>query len=443
MEKQWNRVLDVIKDQLSAANYRTWFASTSASLTSEGNLVISTPSTFVKNQLSARYLALIQSSLQQVTGRSYNIEFKVDSTLSGKDSEATPELEFQLPAPPTHPGVHINLNPKHTLANFVVGLSNNLAFAAAQAVSQNPGISYNPLFIYGGTGVGKTHLMQGVGNALLEKNPHLKIIYCSSETFTNDFIQSIQTKRTGDFRARYRSADLLLIDDIQFISGRDSTQEEFFHTFNELQAKNSQIILTSDRPPNEMVELEARLKSRFQGGLMVDIQPPDFDTRVAILRAKCLERNEAVPEEILTLIASVMATNARELEGKLIQVIQTAKLTHQPLNESTVRGLLGKPTETNQKLDYKQVINSINEYFNIKMADLTGPRRKKELVVPRQLAMYLLYEECKLPYERIGQVLGGRDHTTILHGVEKIKEASVRDREIQRLLIELKQAITS
>ncbi len=442
MEKQWSKILDSIKDQVSSANYRTWFAQTSATINSEGNLAISVPSTFIKDQLSARYLPIIQQSISDVLHRSYQIEFKVDSKLSTKQvDDNSPDEAFQFPTQNLNPASHTNLNPKHTLTNFMVGLSNNLAFAAAQAVAQNPGISYNPLFIYGGTGVGKTHLMQGVGNTLLAKNPQAKIVYCSSETFTNDFIQSIQNKKTGDFRSKYRSVDLLLIDDIQFISGRDSTQEEFFHTFNELQSKNSQIILTSDRPPNEMLELEARLKSRFQGGLMVDIQTPDFDTRVAILRAKCLERNENVPEEILTLIAQVMTTNARELEGKLIQIIQSAKLTNQPLTIEYIQGLLGRPVESSEKLDYKKVISTINDYFNIKMADLTGPRRKRELVIPRQLAMYILYEECKLPYERIGQVLGGRDHTTILHGVEKIKEAVIRDREIQRLLIELKQTM--
>ena len=283
--------------------------------------------------------------------------------------------------------------------------------------------------------------MHGIGNALIKKNPHLKIIYCSSEKFMNDFIQSIQTKRTGDFRARYRNCGLLLVDDVQFISGRDSTQEEFFHTFNELQAKNTQIILTSDRPPNDIQKLEGRLASRFQGGLMVDIQLPDFDTRVAILRAKCQERGENIPEESLTLIAGLVETNARELEGKLIQIIQVSTLTKQPLTIDFIRGYFGKPQANSVKPDHKRVFSEVNRYFNVKMTDMTGPRRNKELVLPRQLAMYLLYEECKIPYERIGYLLGGRDHTTILHGVEKIRVAQIRDREIQRVLVELKQAL--
>lgn len=375
-------------------------------------------------------------------GKDLEIELRVDSSLNTKHNEETDaglELDFEVHTPDLST---TGLNPKYSIENFMVGLSNNLAYAAAQAVINNPGTSYNPLFIYGGTGVGKTHLMHAVGNALIQKNPHLKIIYCSSEKFMNDFIQSIQTKRTGDFRAKYRNCGLLLIDDVQFISGRDSTQEEFFHTFNELQAKNSQIILTSDRPPNEIQKLEGRLASRFQGGLMVDIQLPDFDTRVAIIRAKCREKGDNVPEECITLIAELVETNARELEGKLMQIIQIAKLSNKQLNTEFIRGFLGKPqASSNMKPDHKKVFSEINRYFNIKMADITGPRRKKELVLPRQLAMYLLYEECKIPYERIGDLLGGRDHTTVLHGVDKIRTAQLTDREIQRVLTELKQAL--
>lgn len=442
MDKQWSKVLDNIRDQVSSANFKTWFSQTGCKIEGDGTLIILVPSAFIKQQLSAKYLTILQSAIEPIFGKRPAIDFKVDSSKARKkvtEEEEEMELHFSPSAPnPSTAG----LNPKYTLENFVVGLSNNLAYAAAQAVVQNPGVSYNPLFVYGGTGVGKTHLMHGIGHALLVKNPYLKIIYCSSEKFMNDFIQSIQNKKTGDFRARYRACDLLLIDDIQFISGRDSTQEEFFHTFNELQTKNSQIVLTSDRPPNEIQKLESRLASRFQGGLMVDIQQPDFDTRVAILKAKCNERGETIEEEILTLIAENMTTNARELEGKLIQIIQTSKLMGQTLSLDTVKNFLGKPLLTaNHKLEYKKVLSEINQYFNIKMADITGPRRKKDLVLPRQLAMYLLYQECKMPYEKIGDVLGGRDHTTVMHGVEKIAEAITRDREVQRMLIEIKQTL--
>lgn len=441
MEKLWIEVLNSIKNQVSPANYRTWFAKTSFNCLNGEELIIDVPSGFVQQNLSTKYSSLLDSEIEKAFGRKFQLRFKIDSSNS-KATQAQEEVELDAFTPTRPRFSDVGLNPKYTLENFVVGLSNSLAFAAAQAVVQNPGLSYNPLFIYGGTGVGKTHLMHAIGHAILSKNPSLKIIYCSSEKFTNDFVQSIQTKRTGEFRAKYRSCNLFLIDDIQFISGRDSTQEEFFHTFNELHTKNSQIILTSDRPPKEMQKLESRLMSRFQGGLMVDIQQPDFDTRVAILKARCRERNEIVPEDCLTLIAEVMPTNARELEGKLIQIIQSARSSGQDLNIESVRTFLGKVQSAPQKLDHKKVILGINQYFNIKMADITGPKRKKELVLPRQLAMYILYEECKLPYEKIGELLGGRDHTTIMHGVEKIHAAVSRDREVQRMLIEVKQALT-
>ncbi|MDD2822598.1 MAG: chromosomal replication initiator protein DnaA [Candidatus Daviesbacteria bacterium] len=443
MEKQWSKTLKILKNQVTLANYKTWFSKTALESVDEENIVINVPSGFIKQQLSTKYIDDLAKAVEESFGKSLHIELRVDSSLDTKggiSSEPDLELDFEVRAPDVS---QTGLNPKYSIENFMVGLSNNLAYAAAQAVINNPGTSYNPLFIYGGTGVGKTHLMHAVGNALIQKNPHLKIIYCSSEKFMNDFIQSIQTKRTGDFRAKYRNCGLLLIDDVQFISGRDSTQEEFFHTFNELQAKNAQIILTSDRPPNEIQKLEGRLASRFQGGLMVDIQLPDFDTRIAIIKARCREKGDIVPEECIILIAELVETNARELEGKLMQIIQIAKLSNQELNPAFIRNYLGKPQPSSIKLDHKKVFSEINRYFNTKMADITGPRRKKELVLPRQLAMYLLYEECKIPYERIGDLLGGRDHTTILHGVDKIRTASGTDREIQRVLIELKQALTA
>lgn len=436
MEKQWAKVLSKIREQVTQANYKTWFAQTSAGEVNKGVLVINVPHGFIKQTLTTKYLPLIESTVEEVFGEKLTVELQVNTSM---DIAPDKDIELEFTQPKQTPAS--SLNPKYTLENFVVGMSNNLAYTAAQAVVANPGVSYNPLFVYGGTGVGKTHLMLGVGNALIKKQPLLKVIYCPLEKFMNDFVQGIQTKRMGEFRAKYRNCDLFLIDDVQFFSGRDAVQEEFFHTFNELQAKNSQVILTSDRPPNEIQKLEGRLASRFQGGLMVDIQLPDFDTRVAILKAKCGERGEPVAESILTKIAEGMPTNARELEGKLIQIIQAAKLSGQTLTPEGVGKFLGIPQPTGQKIDHKKVFSEVNRYFDVKMADMTGPRRKKELVLPRQLAMYLLYEECKIPYERIGSLLGGRDHTTILHGVAKIREAVTRDREIQRIVIELKQGL--
>ena len=442
-EKVWQQVLSQIKENVSSANFRTWFGQTDLQSFDDQNLTLSVPNAFIKQQLSQRYEKLILDSVSQILGKVVQLDFVVDGAkatkkkLESNDEEPAFELTSSI-----NNSLNPTLNLKYTLENFVVGLSNNLAYAAAQAVSQSPGTSYNPLFIYGPSGVGKTHLMQGIGNVLYKKNPYLKVIYAPSERFMNDFVDSIQKKSTGDFRAKYRSCDLFLIDDVQFIAGKDSTQEEFFHTFNELHGKRSQIVLTSDRPPNEIIKLESRLMSRFQGGLMVDMQLPDFATRVAILKAKLAEHQESLPDDILNLIAESAESNTRELEGKLIQVLSNFKLMNQIPDVEHVRKLLGKPQPTsNPNLDHKKVLSSINQYFNLKMSDLTGPRRQKQLVVPRQIAMFILYEDCRLPMERIGQILGGRDHTTIMHGVGKIREAIKRDREIQRLVIEVKQTL--
>lgn len=442
LDRAWGKILEIIKDNVSAANFRTWFSQTSLSSAGSGQLILGVPSAFIKGQLAARYEELIAQAAKRVFDQEMIIDYLVDPSLNKPVSKILDQEEelfsfsSQTNVPPT------TLSPKYTLANFVVGLTNNLAFAAAQAIVQNPGTSYNPLFIYGPSGVGKTHLMQGIGNALLQAKPQLKLVFASSERFMVDFVDSIQSKKTGDFRSKYRHCDVLLIDDIQFISGKDSTQEEFFHTFNELHAKDAQIVLTSDRPPNEMVKLESRLMSRFQGGLMVDIQLPDFDTRLAILKAKLEERGESLSEDYLKLIAEVVESNTRELEGKLVQILQMVKLANQTPSLEQIKQFLGSPLVTTNR-DHKKVLGEINQYFNLKMVDLIGPRRQKGLVLPRHIAMFLLYEECHLPMEKIGQILGGRDHTTVLHGIEKIRQAQGRDREIQRLLIEVRQTLTN
>lgn len=444
-EEKWQKILDYIKDQISSTNFKGWFGPTQLGGFTEGKLTVRVGSAFYKNQLIVRYEQLIKHAVEEVLGEVMDIEYAIDPTLlptkkqSRKEAVEEEEEIFSLPQSPQ---VSSPLNPRYTLRNFIVGPTNNLAYAASQAIVQSPGSLYNPLFVYGPSGVGKTHLMQGVGHSLVAKNPYAKLIYASSERFLVDFVDSIQNKKTGDFRAKYRSCDILLIDDIQFIAGKDSAQEEFFHTFNELYSRNAQIILTSDRPPNEMQKLESRLMSRFQGGLMVDIQLPDFETRVAILKAKLSERGEYLSDEILSLIAGNVQSNIRELEGKLIQILQHSKLANQQITTESVSEFLGKTqTSLNRGFDYKKLLGVINHYFNVRTIDLTGPRRQKELVLPRQIAMYLMYSECNLPQEKIGQILGGRDHTTVLHGIEKIKEALNRDREIQRFIGEIKQQL--
>ena len=435
-KKVWTKTLEEMRTQIGPANLRVYFSQTSFEKLENGQVILIVPSAFIETQLKTRYFNIINESLEKVVGEKVELAFRVDSTRLEKKG-LPPDGDF-FAVPPT---INTGLNPKFTLENFVVGPSNNLAFAAAQAVVQNPGTSYNPLFIYGGTGVGKTHLMVAIGNALMKKDPQAKVIYCPSEKFMNDYVTAIKDNRMGDLRTRYRQASALIIDDAQFFSGREGTQEEFFHTFNELQAKNAQIVLTSDKSPNEIAKLEDRLKSRFQGGLMVDIQPPDFDTRVAILRAKCLERGEVMPEESLQLIAGSFESNIRELEGKLIQILQAVKIQNLPPSPENIATFLNKPINKTPITDPKKVISIICQYFDLSLKDLTGPKRQKELVLPRHLAMYILSEDAHLTVERIGKILGGRDHTTVMHGRDKVKNLLVQNREVQRLMIEVKNKL--
>src|SRR3989338_11137654 len=366
-QKNWNKILDIIKNQVSAVNFKGWFSKTEAAEISDTQITIKVPSAFFKDQLILKYNSIIRSSVNEALGKDLKLNFIIDSTISEKINsqkkgreEENEDSFFSLPQ--SQPQPVSNLNSKFTLENFVVGLTNNLAYAAAQAIVQNPGTSYNPLFIYGPSGVGKTHLMQAIGNALLSKNPNSKLVFASSERFMVDFVESLQTKRMRDFRQKYRNCDLLLLDDVQFFSGKESIQEEFFHTFNELQTKSSQLIFTSDRSPNEIAKLEDRLRSRLQGGLMVDIQLPDFETRMAILKAKLKEKGESLPDEILSQIAGSVTSNTRELEGKLIQIIQMSKSGGQDINSDSIQRFLGTPLPESkqQNLDYKKVLNTIN-----------------------------------------------------------------------------------
>lgn len=433
----WHKFLQTIKSEVNPVNYRAYFLKTLLKSVDEDRIVLTVPSAFILETLNRDYKKFIEKTFGNLLQKAVTIEFVVSEFEEVAQDQS--DYFFQTPILK-----HSSLNSRYTLENFVVGPSNNLAYAAAEAVVQNPGTSYNPLFVYGGTGVGKTHLMLGIGNAILKKKPALKVNYCSSEKFTNDYVEALQTKQFGAFRKRYRDVDILLIDDIQFFSGREGTQEEFFHTFNELSSKNSQIIITSDRAPRDIVKLEDRLKSRFQGGLMVDIQVPDFDTRVAILKNKCAEHNYFLEEGCLNLIAASVETNARDLEGKLTQVVQSLKTKSLEPSLENIKRLLGhKADEELRNLSPRTVINKVCEYFMIKQTDLIGPKRVKELVLPRHLVMHILSEQLNLTVEKIGEIIGGRDHTTVMHGRDKIKKLILIDREIARILIELKQNLST
>ena len=430
------KFLEAIKPGVSAANFKTFFAKSELELVDDQQVVVFVPTAFAKATLLQRHLPLLEKTAQTLIDKKVAVEITVRPNLNQLPADE------DLFAPQVSKSA-FSLNPKYTLENFVVGPSNNVAYAAAQAVVQNPGTSYNPLFIYGGTGVGKTHLMLGIGNALLNKKPHAKIIYSPSEKFMNDYVEAIQNHKMTQLRTKYRSPDILLIDDIQFFSGREGTQEEFFHTFNELMGKNCQIVLTSDRSPHEIAKLEDRLKSRFAGGLMIDIQPPDFDTRVAILRSKCLEQKVVLPEETLKMLAASFETNIRELEGQLVRILQLLQAQNLPPTTENISQYLQTTPKNGFKTDPKQVLETICEYFNINQKELTGAKRQKELVLPRHIAMFILSEHLNLTVEKIGYILGKRDHTTVMHGRDKIKKLNNQDREVQRMLIEIKQKLTA
>ncbi|MBI2019637.1 chromosomal replication initiator protein DnaA [Candidatus Daviesbacteria bacterium] len=432
----WHKFLETIKLQVGPDNFKAYFLKTLLKSSSENLLVLSSPSAFIKENLDQRFKVIIAQTFEKLLGKPINVEFIVKEANAEVKEE---EGDFFQPIQAT---VSI-LNPKYTLSNYVVGPSNNVAYAAAQAIVQNPGTSYNPLFIYGGTGVGKTHLMLGIGNGILDKKPHAKIIYVPSEKFMNDYVEAIQTRKMGDLRAKYRSAGILLVDDIQFFSGREGTQEEFFHTFNELIGKNCQIVLTSDRSPHEIEKLEDRLKSRFAGGLMIDIQAPDFDTRVAILSSKCSEHKVNLPEETLKMLAASFETNIRELEGQLVGILQLLQVQNLPPTPENISKHLQKkaPGQNGIKAEPKKVLETVCQYFSLNQRDLVGARRQKELVLPRHITMFILSEYLNLTVEKIGQLLGKRDHTTVMHGRDKIKRICNTDREVQRMLIEIKQRL--
>jgi chromosomal replication initiator protein len=339
------------------------------------------------------------------------------------------------------------LNPNLVFTNFIVGSSNNVAYAASQAVAQNPGKGYNPLFIYGGVGLGKTHLMHAVGNEVLAKYPQKKILYFPSERFINEFVQSLKEKNIDKFRERYRNCDIILIDDIQFISGKDSTQEEFFHTFNEIVGRGGHVLMTSDRTPEEIPQLEERLSSRFKGGMMVDVGLPDYEMRLAIIQSKCADMGEHLDREAVDFLATRISTNTRELQGKLFQIISKLKTIGSMGTLENVRVAWGEDATQSSQLgkgvNPQKVIQVIHHHFSIKKADLVGPRRTKNFVIPRQICMYLLNVEMKMPFEKVGEIIGNRDHTTIMHGVKQIESALSTDEYIKREIQLIKQELSA
>jgi chromosomal replication initiator protein len=439
----WESALAELQINLSPANFNTWFRGKTAILSVNERMIdIGCNTTYTKDWLEQRYYGQIKAVLDKLHPPDNQLIFTVapnsiEKTPSKSKPDPTPLFESNSPVEEKTIG-HVGLRNDFTFENFAVSSSNQLAHAAAQAIAASPGRAYNPFFIYGGVGVGKTHLMQAIGHAILQKDRNKKVIYCMGEEFTNEIINAIQEKATKYFKDKYRSVDILLIDDIQFIAGKTTVQEEFFHTFNTLQRGGSQIVMTSDRPPQEIQKLEDRLRSRFEAGMIVDIAPPDFELRTAILLIKCRALNLQLPMDAAKLIAENVDSN-RKMEGVLTRIVAESKLRDAPINLELVEQILGV-VNTSRKaavkaINAKDILETVASHYNLKISQIKGSRRNKELVIPRQIIMYLLRKELKTPLMDIGRILGGRDHTTIMHGEEKIAQLLSTNENLKKDLL--------
>ncbi len=433
----WEKTLSVIKVELTEVSFNTWLKAIQPVSIKENLITFSVPDDFTKGILEARYSKLIKNALKQVTSEYYDIRLIIP-TEENFTSIMTERSEINQ----SEESVNSSLNPKYTFETFVIGNSNRLAHAASVAVAESPAKAYNPLFIYGGVGLGKTHLMHAIGHYILKQNIRSKVVYISSETFTNELINSIRDDRNNEFRSKYRNVDVLLIDDIQFIAGKESTQEEFFHTFNSLYEANKQIIISSDRPPKEIRTLEERLRSRFEQGLIADIQPPDLETRIAILRKKAKSENLSISDDVMLLIAKKIHSNIRELEGALIRVVAYSSLTNGEINEELANEALKDILSNSKpkKVTPSAIKDVVGNYYNIKIEDFNAKKRNKSVVLPRQIAMFLCRELTDLSLPRIGEEFG-RDHTTIMHAYEKISSDIKIDTQLKSVLEELKSKI--
>src|SRR3989338_4085564 len=414
----WQAVLAELELSISKANFVTWFKNTGIIAFNQGQVIVCIPISFTRAWLEKKYHHAIIASLERITGKPVRkLEYKIDNIKNVSDvapvttseqptasifPEATPTLS--MPSRPYNPTGGFTLNPKYTFESFVVGKGSELAYAAAQAVAARPGEAYNPLFIHGGVGLGKTLLLQAVGNEIAKRNPNLNIVYASAEKFSTDFITSICEKSAKDFQHRYRTIDLLLIDDIQFIAGKEGTQESFFHTFNELHQQNRQVILTSDRPPKAIPALEERLKSRFEWGMIADVSPPDFETRTAILERKCAEKNFPLPAKILHTVATSVQSNIRELEGALNKIIAYHQLKNLVPTPESVKILLSSADGSSgrRSVTPRQLLEVVGQFYNLETDEILGKNREKKIAMPRQIIMYLMREELKMSYPAIG-----------------------------------------
>ena len=441
----WSQVQEELRFQLAKRTYDMWLKNTSVVSADGSTFRIGVPSKLAKDWLEDRFSGLIQETLQAVTGAEVGIDFVIAPSNHRPPLVATDGEDGDSPSTNGHQNGHENgaeadvapapseLNARFRFSSFVVGHNSQFAHAAAKAVAEAPGDSYNPLFLYGGVGLGKTHLMHAIGHEVHDRFPRKRVVYLTSEQFTNEVISSIATARMGEFRHKYRTVDVLLIDDVQFLAGKDRTKEEFFHTFNALHEINKQIVISSDRPPKEIPTLEDRLRSRFEWGLIADIQPPDFETRLAILHSKLGGRTSLVPEEVLNFIAHKVQRNIRELEGALTRVQAFAAVHQRSVDEDEAARLLADiiPAGTRKPINVDRIQLLVADFYNITLEDMKSKRRDKHIVFPRQVAMFLVREETPSSLPAIGKAFGGRDHTTALHSIEKIANELKEDERLR------------
>ncbi|MDO3378213.1 chromosomal replication initiator protein DnaA [Geoalkalibacter halelectricus] len=447
MDRLWQEALEHIKESLSPQLFSTWIKPIRFVRADKSMVYLQVPNRFFLDWIRDNYVARIEQALSTLGAVDYQVILEVGKPENSSDQAENPE-------PPAAPAREIlaqkkpeffpsNLNPRYVFNDFVSGSSNQFAHAAAMAVANNPATTYNPLFIYGGVGLGKTHLVNAIGNAILKKNPDMRVCYYASEKFMNELINSLRYARMDEFRNKFRSMDVLLIDDVQFIAGKERTQEEFFHTFNALYEAHKQIVVTSDKFPKDIPGLEERLRSRFEWGLIADIQAPDIETKQAILKMKAEKNAITLPEDVAYFLSNSVTSNVRELEGFLIRLGAYASLTSTPITLEMAREVLKDIlVEKNRELTVEEIQKTVAAHFNIKMADLKSPKRLKALVLPRQIAMYLARNLTSLSFPEIGERFGGKDHSTIIHAIKKIDKCQEEDFQLRAVIDSLKNTLT-
>jgi chromosomal replication initiator protein len=444
-QQLWQAALGQLQLQLAKPTYDTWVKNTQGISYEDGVLVVGVHSAYAKDWLENRLYGQVQRTVTHTAGRTTSVRFIVRRN----GSQVAPEIELldrpqvvassgSLSIPSD--GDYTRVNPRYTFDTFIVGQSNRLAHAGCLAVAENPGMAYNPLFVYGGVGLGKTHLLHAVGNHVLQDRK--KTLYVSAETFANEMINAIRNRTTEEFRAKYRTIDVLLLDDVQFIINKERTQEEFFHTFNDLYQENRQIVLSSDRPPKAFLSLEERLRSRFEWGLTADVQQPDLETRMAILEAKAESRALHLPYEVIEFIAQQVDSNIRELEGALNRVVALARMMGYPLTVQTAQKALNDIVTPATKVTLDDILDQVSGYYEVPIEDLLSPRRSRNIAVARQVAMYLARDLTEMSLPQIGQALGGRDHTTIMHGCDKISALFEKDDGMRHQILDIKKRLS-